>query len=518
LNWSKGLIVKERILIHLSPYTSYSDQNEVPEAITQQGIADSISAPRPHISIALKDLRTNNQVTEQMCRVIHGKRKQKVYFLSGTGVQMALGLKRQIMDTKIKLLSGGTQEQITIAQAITRSQLSLFELLNNVTSEGEVNLDKVVKEQRPKTSVPYSATEMGSQESTQTDDSTTITPRSDKHDTDGERIPTPSPSESRPHPQMGSTLPTARDHDATVAGTETPPPPQQHARDLNYSQHPNYPNYPEGYEYSQRVQPIFASPFFKTAWLSLVVVSISLIIFIILYGIFKPEVSYYDLGLWIVILISLLCLGQFGTFIPLNHRAQVLTAIGIIIIINASISLFVDLLDGYDTTFWIFSGVMCNYLSFSLLVNQNKDLFSGIGLGFGLGIIIGSILFLNFFEFTDVLSHSILILISTSLWMIIAIFLLAQTSQAFKGKSDIENTIRFLYFSLPIIIGLVLIFFGIYLIRYEKLMEIVIEIFLGIIVIIYGIPRLRDFGWPQIVNGVLVFIAIIVSFTVILLL
>jgi hypothetical protein len=49
--------VKEKILIHLFGFSKYRDDFEVPQKVTQDGMAKVIGVRRSHIASALKDLK-----------------------------------------------------------------------------------------------------------------------------------------------------------------------------------------------------------------------------------------------------------------------------------------------------------------------------------------------------------------------------------------------------------------------------------------------------------------------------
>jgi hypothetical protein len=538
LNWSKGLTVKERILLHLSSYLSYSDSEEVPEALTQQGIANIISAPRPHVSMALKDFRSNNQVTEQMCRVIHGKRKQKVYFLTSVGVQITNSLKQQLMETKIKLISDkpkADDELITIAQALPKLHLSLLDLVSRISPEGTLDLNQLSK---PAVATPVTKPSKHIETPPQPESPPPTKPVQETgQEPKVQTGPgfTPQPTTQYPAPYMEPYA------DLGKYKARTPYEPTMSADSEKFNVGLFFTGLillilmgVSGIYLITTGELLVLIPFIVLMFISitcltlsifklwmffewhsriinLLVITLSFIIYILIYSAIKPDISYYDLGLWLIIIISLLGLTRFGTFIPQNHRAQVLAGMGIIIIINSLISVFLGLLDGYDAGFWVLSGGLCAYLSYTLFISRTTNVFAGIGLGLSLGIIIASALFLSFFQFDNNLTRSVIIIIGIVLWIVISVFILIQTIRSFKGGSDVENTLRVLYSSLPIMIGIALFFFGIFLIRFEKFMEIVIELFLGIIVIIYGFQRLKGYEWSQLIISGIVIIAIIYS-------
>ncbi len=79
------LPVQDRILFHLATFSSYNPTWEVPEGMTQQGIADALVVSRCNVSRVMSKL-TESGLVEEMKEHVKGKeRKRKVYVLSTQG-------------------------------------------------------------------------------------------------------------------------------------------------------------------------------------------------------------------------------------------------------------------------------------------------------------------------------------------------------------------------------------------------------------------------------------------------
>lgn len=568
MNWSKGLTVKERILLHLLSQASYSDHDEVPDTVTQQGIAEVITAPRPHVSMALKDLRTQDNLTERVCRVKHRGRKQKVYFLTSSGVLQAKSLKQRILESKIKVIAISGEEQLKVSQATLKHHLSLFELLNRLTSDGVLDLTK------PPTKLAQPAI-----------------------DADGSRIPTFKPVTPKPgidNLEIGTDKSIGQ---PIIQSPQTGPlAPGQESIHINKGSNDQFGNvsraqrnyieylrdyYPEYYKsyYPGVFGPSFYKPSEKTSaglfflgyilmllgvifamyliitgellalipmilllifgitttaisatrlwyfehWqskiLNLLVMTCPIFLYVLFFTAVESSISYYDLGLWLIIIFSCFGLASFGTFIPLHRRAQALATLGIIIIINATISILISTLTMYYAGFWLLSGVLCIYLGHNLVIKEIGDLYLGIALGLALGILIACAYFSSVYDFDNTPGEVIHIYILLLLWILISIILIVQSLRYGGSVQDpeaMEKIIRSLYSSLPIYFGIILIFFGVFLFRFNKLIETVVELFLGFVVILYGALRLKDYEWSQLLMTGLFAIAIIYSLVIII--
>lgn len=83
------LTVSERIILHLSQYSKYQDEYDVPSDVSQDGIALAIRISRAHAAIELKKLKESGEVIEKLSHIKRGKTKRKVYFLTSRGEERA---------------------------------------------------------------------------------------------------------------------------------------------------------------------------------------------------------------------------------------------------------------------------------------------------------------------------------------------------------------------------------------------------------------------------------------------
>jgi tetratricopeptide (TPR) repeat protein len=98
------LTVQERIMIHLSDYSKYIDNIEVPFSLTQEGIAQAIGVVRSAIPRAIKKLISKNYVKEILAHVTGVSRRRKVYHLTTEGLISALGIKDKLQNIEINLI------------------------------------------------------------------------------------------------------------------------------------------------------------------------------------------------------------------------------------------------------------------------------------------------------------------------------------------------------------------------------------------------------------------------------
>ena len=539
MNWSKGPTVKEKILLHLLNYTHYFEQDNVPEEITQLGIANSIIAPRPHVSMALKDLRTKQQIIERICHIKHGKRKQKGYNLTPTGQQIANRTKQLLMESEIKVKDRSGERIERFGQICSTSNISIFKLLNQINADGVFDLthsNDLVKS-------PGTVTK--------TQIKKYATPPFDLSPTDQVTLQLQVQAQPHPQAQPQTQLPTqTTDNRSTLF--------KNHIEYLNHLSK-NYPDYYSQYyqqlSEDQRIiglslktnislffigylliiigailglyiissgESFIIIPFIliltfgiatimlaaSSLWsnniwqkriLDFVSITFPIIIYIMIYALIASEFSYYDISIWLIIIFSFLALANYASFIPIFNRAKALSALGIILLINVPIALFLNMIDIYQMGFWSLISVLCIYTSYNLLirvdnkndhVNDLNKIYPGIVAGLGLGILVVCVNFLANYDLQnpDMIKFGIYGIIF--LWCIISIVLI--TRGIVKNGALAQKTIQLIILALPFFLGIVLFYFCIFLISINKPIEAMIEVFLGFIVIIYGLKQLKD--------------------------
>ncbi|MDP7203792.1 MAG: hypothetical protein QGF72_06650, partial [Candidatus Poseidoniaceae archaeon] len=81
--------VQERILLHLRDYSDYSEEVEVPFALSQMGIANAVAIARSNVPRAIAGLKDQGLLIERQAHVSGVSRKRKAYFLTESGISLA---------------------------------------------------------------------------------------------------------------------------------------------------------------------------------------------------------------------------------------------------------------------------------------------------------------------------------------------------------------------------------------------------------------------------------------------
>ena len=132
------LTVQERILLHLGEHSKYVDQLEVPFALTQEGIAQSVGVVRSAIPRAIKKLISKNHVREELAHVNGLSRRRKIYYLTTDGLVYSSELKNKLYLTNIKIITTGNQRvecKISEVSKKLNQKIPILDIITNLNSE-----------------------------------------------------------------------------------------------------------------------------------------------------------------------------------------------------------------------------------------------------------------------------------------------------------------------------------------------------------------------------------------------
>jgi tetratricopeptide (TPR) repeat protein/DNA-binding MarR family transcriptional regulator len=99
-----SLPVEKKILIHLSPYTRFSDAWEVPREISQEGIGERFGMLLNNVSRAMTSLSVEGMVVDKLKHVKGMKRRRKAYFLTDKGTRVAEETRDSILNKRMTYL------------------------------------------------------------------------------------------------------------------------------------------------------------------------------------------------------------------------------------------------------------------------------------------------------------------------------------------------------------------------------------------------------------------------------
>ncbi len=126
---------KDKIMVHLTDYDDSKEEYSKPKEITQSGIAKRLKHNQNTISYALKTLKEEGYVQEEVSRVENKKQSMKTYYLTEDGMDEAKKVKKNMENTPIKIDIYGEKRTIKAGK-----------VKRYISSEEDI-LDIIIKQQ-----------------------------------------------------------------------------------------------------------------------------------------------------------------------------------------------------------------------------------------------------------------------------------------------------------------------------------------------------------------------------------
>ncbi len=99
----RGLTVRDRIVVHLSGYSRFSEEYECPEDMCQSGISGAVDKSRAHVTLELNRMVREDMVSERTARVRGAKSKRKVYCLTAKGLARNAEMARHLESLSVNV-------------------------------------------------------------------------------------------------------------------------------------------------------------------------------------------------------------------------------------------------------------------------------------------------------------------------------------------------------------------------------------------------------------------------------
>ena len=135
--------VQERILLHLRDYVEHAGRVEVPFALSQMGIANSVAIARSNVPRAISGMREQGLLVERQAHVTGVSRKRKAYFLTDEGIKVANGIWEKVSTQNIRLkFPDGSSQNVPLVNALELTDLPLrhVDILRYIDDNGSLDL------------------------------------------------------------------------------------------------------------------------------------------------------------------------------------------------------------------------------------------------------------------------------------------------------------------------------------------------------------------------------------------
>lgn len=135
--------MRDRIIVHLAPYSRYADEFECPEAMSQAGISQAIGKSRAHTTLELNRMKEADLVTERLAHVKGTRSKRKTYTLTNQALVTERqitghveGLEIEMLGSEAGIINGRQAVDFLISELPTSRALA-FDIV--LSSDGKID-------------------------------------------------------------------------------------------------------------------------------------------------------------------------------------------------------------------------------------------------------------------------------------------------------------------------------------------------------------------------------------------
>jgi DNA-directed RNA polymerase subunit M/transcription elongation factor TFIIS len=523
--------VKEKILIHLLSFSKFKDEFEVPQKVTQDGMAKVVGVRRSHIASALKDLKTSELVEEKKTRIEGSERRKNAYFLTHLGEIEGRRIKEAISEKIIQITDEeGNLKEIAISEVpkVLEKKMSLLEILSCVSPKG-IFQEKEEEKKEPENAVicPFCNNVNFNFDLNQVqmaDGATGILiacmscgleflaseKKEEKEEiaVNFEPIPIPQEVPRRFHLPTGNPLLVTLGLFFMMGSFVL-------ALLVGLSQVPDEfcLMAPAGFIISLVVLYVGLANVRHLEAVSRRILFVIGVIFIIFISIFVSlilgaEFELQDVGIIATVVLPAFFVFAFGKPISSKIRSELSLSLGVFFVLfGIFLSVFSDLFSYsfWYSPFWVIAGSILLFTSYEVHKLSRILVIRSVCLGVGAFAAIFCLVGLNSW-YSDLGLYKI---VSILLWFVFSLFLVALR---FVSITSFEHTLTALRASLFSGIGLLFALVGIILALNERFMEAGVEFFLGIPIIWYGLLDGRNLTPLQL--AVIIYILAIEVFSV----
>jgi hypothetical protein len=138
--------LRDRTVLYLLSFSGYDEAHEVPQGLTQMGMAHALGCKRAQVAQVLIELKDKGMVRERVCHVKASPRRMKAYVLTGEGKGLGENLRRSVLEREMQFtLEDGQTKEISVKRVLELypKRLDLTGLLRLSGDEGVMTCEKV---------------------------------------------------------------------------------------------------------------------------------------------------------------------------------------------------------------------------------------------------------------------------------------------------------------------------------------------------------------------------------------
>jgi hypothetical protein len=138
--------LRDRTVLYLLSFTGYDEAHEVPQGLTQMGMAHALGCKRAQAAQVLIELKDKGMVRERVCHVKASPRRMKAFVLTADGRSLGESLRRTILERPLQFTDEeGNTKEVTVKEVLGLypKRLDLAGLLRLTGDEGILTCEKV---------------------------------------------------------------------------------------------------------------------------------------------------------------------------------------------------------------------------------------------------------------------------------------------------------------------------------------------------------------------------------------
>jgi len=149
--WQMAFIrppLRDRALLNLLSYTGFEEAHEVPQGLTQMGMARALGCKRAQVAQVLIELKDRSMVRERVCHIRGSPRRMKAFVLTPDGRSLGENLKRSVLERTVQFIDeDGEPQELTAKDVLNQypKQLDMTAFIRLVSEDGALYREKVTE-------------------------------------------------------------------------------------------------------------------------------------------------------------------------------------------------------------------------------------------------------------------------------------------------------------------------------------------------------------------------------------
>ena len=138
--------LRDRTVLYLLGYTGYEESHELPQGLTQAGMAKALGAKRAQVAQVLIELKDKEMARERVCHIKGSPRRMKAFVLTPTGRGLGENLRRSVLEQNVSFTDEtGAAKDMTVKDLLELypKQLDITGALRVVDDDGDLSAVQV---------------------------------------------------------------------------------------------------------------------------------------------------------------------------------------------------------------------------------------------------------------------------------------------------------------------------------------------------------------------------------------